>query len=84
ILIAVLGPLFAVGAFVASQFATPRFVATAQIYIDPRGLQVLDSDPNSRQQDSNTAINFVESQVRIITSQSVLARVVDGERLADD
>lgn len=84
ILIALLGPLFAAGAFVASQFATPRFLATAQIYIDPRGLQVLDSDPNSRQQDSNTAINFVESQVRIITSQSVLARVVDGERLADD
>ncbi|QCI63699.1 GumC family protein [Phreatobacter stygius] len=84
ILIAVLGPLFAFGAYVASQFATPRFMATAQIYIDPRGLQVLDNDPTARQQDSNAAINFVESQVRIITSQSVLARVVDGERLIED
>ncbi|MCZ0735163.1 GumC family protein [Phreatobacter sp. AB_2022a] len=83
-LIAILGPLFGVGAYLASSLITPRFTSTAQIYVDPRGLPVLDSDPAARQQDSNAAINFVESQMRIITSQSVLARVVDSERLIED
>jgi succinoglycan biosynthesis transport protein ExoP len=84
IMIALLGLLGAAGAYMFSRVATPRFMATAQIFIDPRGLQVLENDINSRQQDSNTAINFVESQARIVTSQSVLSRVIDSERLTED
>ena len=83
-MIAVLGLLGAAGAYAFSRLAAPRFMATAQIFIDPRGLQVLENDINSRQQDSNTAINFVESQARIVTSQSVLSRVIDSERLTED
>lgn len=71
-------------AFVVSKVLPPRFTATAQIYVDPRGIQLLDNELTPRQQDSNAAINFVESQVRIITSQSVLSRVVETERLFDD
>lgn len=74
----------AAAAYAASRFMTPRFMATAQIFIDPRGLQVFDNELTPRQQDSNTAINFVESQARIVTSQSVLSRVVDSERLTED
>jgi succinoglycan biosynthesis transport protein ExoP len=84
ILIALLGLAGAGAAYAASRIIAPRFMATAQIFIDPRGLQVFDNELTPRQQDSNTAINFVESQARIVTSQSVLARVVDGERLSED
>jgi polysaccharide biosynthesis transport protein len=84
LVIAVLGLFGAFAGYVWSQLVTPRFMATAQIFIDPRGLQLLDNELTPRQQDSSTALSFVESQVRIITSQSVLARVIDSERLADD
>ncbi|WP_439574515.1 GumC family protein [Phreatobacter sp.] len=83
-LILALGLIFAGLAYSYSRIATPRFMATAQIFIDPRGLQVLDNELTPRQQDSNAAINFVESQVRIVASQSVLSRVIDGERLTED
>jgi succinoglycan biosynthesis transport protein ExoP len=83
-LIALLGLAGAGLAYMASRMIAPRFMATAQIFVDPRGLQVFDNELTPRQQDSNTAINFVESQARIVTSQSVLARVVDGERLTED
>jgi uncharacterized protein involved in exopolysaccharide biosynthesis len=83
-LILILGLVFAALAYGYSRLATPRFMATAQIFVDPRGLQVLDNELTPRQQDSNAAINFVESQVRIVASQSVLSRVIDSERLTDD
>lgn len=83
-MISVLGLAGAAGAYLASTMIAPRFMSTAQIFIDPRGLQVLDNELTPRQQDSSTAINFVESQARIVTSQSVLARVVDSERLTQD
>lgn len=81
VLLAVIGGVLAYG---ASRVMTPRFVSTAQIFVDPRGLQVFDNELTPRQQDSNTAINFVESQARIVTSQSVLSRVIDSERLTED
>ncbi|MBL8569687.1 MAG: GumC family protein [Phreatobacter sp.] len=84
ILIAVLGLVGSGMAYMASRMIAPRFMSTAQIFVDPRGLQVFDNELTPRQQDSNTAINFVESQARIVTSQSVLARVIDGERLTED
>jgi uncharacterized protein involved in exopolysaccharide biosynthesis len=71
-------------AYGASRLMTPRFMATAQIFVDPRGIQVFDNELTPRQQDSNAAINFVESQARIVTSQSVLSRVIDSERLTED
>ena len=81
VVLAIIGGILAYG---ASRIMTPRFVSTAQIFVDPRGLQVFDNELTPRQQDSNTAINFVESQARIVTSQSVLSRVIDSERLTED
>ncbi len=73
IAIVVLAVIGGAVAYVASRVMTPRFMSTAQIFVDPRGLQVFDNELTPRQQDSNTAINFVESQARIVTSQSVLS-----------
>jgi uncharacterized protein involved in exopolysaccharide biosynthesis len=68
--------------FGLSKGLTPRYVAAAQIYLDPRSLPGLEGD--SPGQDSNGFINFVETQTRIIASQAVLERVVSAEHLLDD
>lgn len=81
VLFAVIGMIAAV---VVSRLVPPRFTATSQILVDPRGLQIFDNELQPRQQDANTGVNFVESQARVITSQSVIARVVEKERLMDD
>jgi len=74
----------AVAALLASRALTPRYVATTQIYIDPRGLPGVDKDGAAPGQDSNGFINFVESQGLIITSQTVLEKVVASEKLDRD
>ena len=68
--------------FGLSKGLTPRYVAVAQIYLDPRSLPGLEGDNPG--QDSNGFINFVETQTRIIASQAVLERVVNVEHLVDD
>ena len=54
--------------------------ATAQLMLDPRGFQVLANDLTTGQYDANAAINFVESQMRLITSERVLTKVAEAER----
>ncbi|OAI31004.1 hypothetical protein A1351_06870 [Methylosinus sp. R-45379] len=73
----------AVGGYALTKLLTPRYVAAAQIYLDPRGLPGLEGDANQGQ-DSTGFINFVETQTRILTSQVVLERVVEAEKLTDD
>ena len=58
----------------------PRYVAVAQIYLDPRGMPGAERDP-SNALDSTGYINLVESQARIVSSQLVLDRVVAAEAL---
>ncbi|BGE84173.1 MULTISPECIES: GumC family protein [Methylosinus] len=77
--VAVLGGAIGFG---LSKGLTPRYVAVAQIYLDPRSLPGLEGDNPG--QDSNGFINFVETQTRIIASQAVLERVVSVEHLVDD
>jgi uncharacterized protein involved in exopolysaccharide biosynthesis/Mrp family chromosome partitioning ATPase len=74
----------ALGAFGLSKTLTPRYVATAQIYIDPHGLPGVDKQGTPQGEDSNGFINFVESQSLIITSRIVLERVVASEKLDRD
>ena len=57
-------------------------MADAQIFVDPRSIQALDTNPS--QPDANAEVLFVESQAQIISSESVLSRVVAANRLADD
>ncbi|TKT77464.1 GumC family protein [Aquamicrobium sp. LC103] len=55
--------------------------ASAEIYVDPRGLQVVERDVTRAAETSDAGIAFVESQMRVMTSDSVLAKVVQSERL---
>lgn len=73
----------AAGLLFAKAF-TPRYIATAQIYLDPRGLPGFEKEDIATRQDSTGFINFVETQARILTSQVVLDRVVAAEMLATD
>ena len=79
--LAILGALLG---FVATKTLTPRYVATAQIYLDPHGLPGLEKEDSASHEDSTGFINFVETQAKILTSRVVLERVVTKERLATD
>ena len=63
---------------------TPRYQSTAQLIIDPRDLRVLQNEvsPNAINNDSTTA--YLESQARIIASDTVKNRVIDREKLMLD
>jgi uncharacterized protein involved in exopolysaccharide biosynthesis/Mrp family chromosome partitioning ATPase len=81
LVLAVVGALTGIG---LSKLLTPRYVATAQIYVDPHGLPGVDKEGTPSTEDSNGFINYVESQSLIITSRIVLERVVAKEKLDRD
>jgi uncharacterized protein involved in exopolysaccharide biosynthesis/Mrp family chromosome partitioning ATPase len=83
-LMLVLGFAGAVAAYGLSNQLTPKYVATAEIYVDPGSAQGASSDPIAPGQDSNGFVNYVESQKLIVTSRSVLERVVRAEKLDGD
>lgn len=83
-MVALVSALF-LGAGVAYMvLAPPRFVATAQIFIDPRGLQVLDKEVNPRAQNSEAQVPLVESEMRVLKSTKVLGLLIDRESLEAD
>ncbi len=61
-----------------------RFTAVTQILIDPTDLRAVGNDLNSANQANDTAVLQVESQVRVLSSDSVLRRVVGTESLDHD
>ncbi|ABD86246.1 GumC family protein [Rhodopseudomonas palustris] len=63
---------------------TPRYLATAQLYVDPRELQLVDRELTPRAQDVSGLAMMVESQARLITSNNVLLPVIDQLRLEQD
>jgi uncharacterized protein involved in exopolysaccharide biosynthesis/Mrp family chromosome partitioning ATPase len=63
---------------------TPRYAATAQLYVDPRELQLVDRELTPRSQDIAGLSMVVESQARLITSNNVLLRVIEDTRLDRD
>lgn len=63
---------------------TPRYTATAQLYVDPRELQLVDRELTPRAQDVSGMSMVVESQARLITSNSVLLRVIQEAGLDKD
>jgi uncharacterized protein involved in exopolysaccharide biosynthesis len=60
----------------------PRYTATARLLIDPRELRIVENEIAAR--DLAGDMVLVESQVEIITSEAVLARVVAAEKLVED
>ncbi|MBB4394631.1 exopolysaccharide transport family protein [Bradyrhizobium sp. ERR14] len=63
---------------------TPRYTATAQLYVDPRELQLVDRELTPRAQDVSGMAMVVESQARLITSNSVLLKVIQQAGLDKD
>jgi uncharacterized protein involved in exopolysaccharide biosynthesis/Mrp family chromosome partitioning ATPase len=63
---------------------TPRYAATAQLYVDPRELQLVDRELTPRSQDISGLSMVVESQARLITSNNVLLRVIEDQKLDRD
>ena len=83
VLAAILG---AVLAALVSLLLPPRYVSTAQLFIDPRDLRVLQNEvsPNVVGGDPTSITSYLESQARIIASDSIKARVVQNEGLDKD
>ena len=61
---------------------TPRYTATAQVLLDPQKENTLGAEAILSELTLDSA--SVDSQVAIIQSNSLLARVVDTEKLVDD
>src|SRR6202022_2740547 len=62
----------------------PKYSATAQLYVDPRELQLVDRELTPRAQDTSGLAMVVESQARLITSNSVLLQVIQDTNLDKD
>jgi len=70
----------------ASLFIPPKYVSTAQLFIDPRDLRVLQNEvsPNASGGDPTSTTGYLESQARVIASDSIKSRVVQTEGLDKD
>jgi uncharacterized protein involved in exopolysaccharide biosynthesis/Mrp family chromosome partitioning ATPase len=74
----------AIIAVVVGKSLTPKYAATAQLYIDPRELQLVERELSPRSQDQSALAMVVESQVRLMTSSNVLLKAVGDLKLTDD
>src|SRR6202042_1849056 len=63
---------------------TTKYTATAQLYVDPRELQLVDRELTPRSQDVSGLSMVVESQARLITSNNVLLQVIRNTNLDRD
>ena len=61
-----------------------KYTATTQILIDPMELHSAGNELTSPSQQSDAAVLTVESQVRVLTSDNLLSRVVTAEGLDHD
>jgi uncharacterized protein involved in exopolysaccharide biosynthesis len=70
--------------FAADLLITPKYRAVAQILIGPVDLRVIEKDVMPLAQTADANVIQVESETRVLTSDKVLLRVVEGEQLAAD
>lgn len=61
-----------------------KYLAAAQVIVDPTDLRVTDRSLRTPNQFNDALIAQVENQVRVITSESVMKRLVATERLDED
>ena len=71
-------------AIAAGKSLTPKYTASAQLYVDPRELQLVDRELTPRAQDISGLAMVVESQARVITSNNVLLQVIRDTNLEKD
>ncbi len=74
--------LLAAALFVS--FVPHRYTATTQILIDPTDLRAVATDLAPASQANDATVLLVESQVRVLTSDNVLRRVIKAEALDHD
>lgn len=84
VLIAVSAIIGAAALIGIGQLIPPRYNAVAQILVDPSELRVLDSGLRSQSPFNEALIAEVETQMRVLLSRNVLARVVADQKLAED
>src|SRR4029078_7241943 len=63
---------------------TPKSTASAQLYVDPRELQLVDRELTPRAQDTSGLAMVVESQARLITSTNGLLQAIRDTNLEKD
>ncbi len=78
------GLICACAAVMIGKSLTPKYSATAQLYVDPRELQLVERELTPRAQDISGLAMVVESQARLITSNSVLLQVIQDTGLDKD
>jgi uncharacterized protein involved in exopolysaccharide biosynthesis/Mrp family chromosome partitioning ATPase len=82
--IAMAGLICACAAVMIGKSLTPKYAATAQLYVDPRELQLVDRELTPRAQDISGLAMVVESQARLIPSNNVLLQVIRDNKLDKD
>src|SRR3569832_828249 len=82
--IAVAGLIGTCAAIAVGKSLTPKYFAPAELYVDPRELQLVDRELTPRSQDISGLAMVVESQARVITSNSVLMQVIQDTHLDKD
>src|ERR1700730_15269168 len=82
--IAMAAMICACAAVVIGKSLSPRCSASAELYVDPRELQLVDRELTPRAQDVSGLSMVVESQARLITSNSVLLKVIQNTGLDKD
>jgi uncharacterized protein involved in exopolysaccharide biosynthesis/Mrp family chromosome partitioning ATPase len=82
--IAAAGLICACAAVAIGKSLSPKFSASAQLYVDPRELQLVDRELTPRAQDLTGLSMVVESQARLITSNNVLLQVIKSTDLDKD
>src|SRR3984885_8302355 len=63
---------------------TPKYLATSELYVDPRELQLVDRELTPRAQDVSGLSMVVESQARLITSNTGLLKGIQDTNLDKD
>jgi uncharacterized protein involved in exopolysaccharide biosynthesis/Mrp family chromosome partitioning ATPase len=76
--------IMACAAVVIGKSLSPKYTATAELYVDPRELQLVDRELTPRAVDVSGLSMVVESQARLITSNSVLLQVIRNTDLETD
>src|SRR5262249_55505143 len=67
-----------------SLLATPLYTASTQLLIDPRDRNIVSNDVNPSTLAPDGGVAMVESQLLVITSDTVLRRAVARARLVDE
>ncbi len=83
-LLALLSLLAIAAAWAYSSSAASRYVATTQIFIDPRDLQVFEREVSPRALSTDSGITVVESQARVLGSDNVLLKAISTIALDKD